>query len=54
VAGISTNELEAGWEIVEELGGGGLATEAMSAAIADASERTERLTRVGETSDERQ
>jgi RimJ/RimL family protein N-acetyltransferase len=40
VVGISTDEVEAGWEIVEELRGRGLATEAMSAAIADAWERT--------------
>jgi len=40
VTGISTDEVEAGWEIVEALRGRGLATEAMRAAIADAWERT--------------
>jgi RimJ/RimL family protein N-acetyltransferase len=40
VTGISTDEVEVGWEIVEELRGRGLATEAMRAAIADAWERT--------------
>lgn len=40
MTGISTDEVEAGWEIVEELRGRGLATEAMRAAIADAWERT--------------
>ncbi len=35
VTGISTDEVEAGWEIDEELRGRGLATEAMRAAIAD-------------------
>jgi RimJ/RimL family protein N-acetyltransferase len=40
VTGISTDEVEAGWEIVEELRGRGLATEAMRAAIADAWDRT--------------
>lgn len=41
VTGISTDEIEAGWEIVEELRGRGLATEAMRAAIADAWERSD-------------
>jgi RimJ/RimL family protein N-acetyltransferase len=40
VTGISTDEIEVGWEIVEELRGRGLATEAMRAAIADAWGRT--------------
>ena len=40
MTGISTDEVEAGWEIVEELRGRGLATEAMQAAISDAWERT--------------
>ena len=40
MTGISTDEVEAGWEIVEALRGRGLATEAMRAAIADAWERT--------------
>ena len=40
VTGISTDEVEVGWEIVEELQGRGLATEAMRAAIADAWDRT--------------
>ena len=40
VTGLSTDEVEAGWEIVEELRGRGLATEAMRAAIADAWEGT--------------
>jgi RimJ/RimL family protein N-acetyltransferase len=40
VTGISTDEVEAGWEIVEKLRGRGLATEAMRAAIADAWART--------------
>jgi len=40
VTGLSTDEVEAGWEIVEELRGQGLATEAMRAAIADAWVRT--------------
>ena len=40
VTGISPDEVEAGWEIVDELRGHGLATEAMRAAIADAWERT--------------
>ena len=40
MTGISTDEVEAGWEIVPELRGRGLATEAMRAAIADAWERT--------------
>jgi RimJ/RimL family protein N-acetyltransferase len=41
VKGLSTDEVEVGWEIVEELRGRGLATEAMRAAIADAWTRTE-------------
>ena len=40
VTGISTDEVEAGWEIVPELQGRGLATEAMRAAIDDAWPRT--------------
>ena len=40
MTGISPDEVEAGWEIVDELRGHGLATEAMRAAIADAWERT--------------
>lgn len=35
VTGIATDEIEAGWEIVEELRGRGLATEAMRTAIDD-------------------
>lgn len=38
--GISTDEVEAGWEIEEELRGHGIATEAMRAAIDDAWART--------------
>jgi RimJ/RimL family protein N-acetyltransferase len=41
VTGLSTDEVEVGWEIVEGLRGRGLATEAMRAAIADAWKRTE-------------
>lgn len=40
IGGISTDEVEAGWEIVPALRGRGLATEAMRAAIADAWERS--------------
>ncbi|HEY2777626.1 MAG TPA: GNAT family protein [Gaiellaceae bacterium] len=40
VTGLETDEVEVGWEIVEELRGRGLATEAMRAAIADAWQRT--------------
>jgi RimJ/RimL family protein N-acetyltransferase len=40
VTGLSSDEVEAGWEIVEELRGRGLATEAMRAAIEDAWRRT--------------
>jgi RimJ/RimL family protein N-acetyltransferase len=40
VTGISTDEVEAGWEVVSELRGRGIATEAMRAAIDDAWSRT--------------
>jgi RimJ/RimL family protein N-acetyltransferase len=40
VTGISTDEIEAGWEIESELQGRGLATEAMRAAIDDVWART--------------
>ena len=40
IGGISTEEVEVGWEIVPALRGRGLATEAMRAAIADAWQRT--------------
>ena len=40
VTGISTDEVEAGWEVEEHLRGRGFATEAMRAAIEDAWTRT--------------